>query len=83
MSVRKNRKHSSTFQRTVLAVLRGTDGGFCHFQRAVLAALCSTGVCLCFLFNVYFASKIISTSLRSVDIIVYGLTIQYVNLLTI
>ena len=29
--------------------LRGTDGGFCHFHRTVIAALCGAGVCLCLL----------------------------------
>ena len=38
---------SCTFQRAVLAALRGTDGGSCHFHCTVLAALCGAGVCLC------------------------------------
>ena len=32
-----------------VAALRGTDNGSCHFHCTILAALCSTGVCL-FLF---------------------------------
>ena len=37
-----------TFQHWVVAAVRGTDGGSCHFQFTVLAALCGAGVCLCF-----------------------------------
>ena len=40
-------KDMCTFQRAVLAALRGTDGGSCHFHYTILAALCGTGVCLC------------------------------------
>ena len=38
---------SCTFQRCVVAVLRGTDGGSCYFHCTVLAANCGAGVCLC------------------------------------
>ena len=49
---------SCTFQLVVLAAVRGTDGGSCHFHCMVLAALCDAGVCLClylFLNVVYLA----------------------------
>ena len=38
---------SCTFQRSVVAALRGTDGGWCYFHCTVLAALCVANVCLC------------------------------------
>ena len=38
---------SCTFQRSVVAAMRGTDGGSCYFHCTVLAAICGAGVCLC------------------------------------
>ena len=39
---------SCTFQRAVLAAVRGTDNGSCNFHCTVLAALHGAYVCLCF-----------------------------------
>ena len=38
---------SYSFQRALLAALRGTDGGSCRFHCMILAAFCDSGVCLC------------------------------------
>ena len=40
---------SCTFQRAVVAALRGADNGSCHFHCMMLADFCGAVVCLCFI----------------------------------
>ena len=37
---------SCTFQRAVVAAVRGADNGSCHFHCTILADFCGAGACL-------------------------------------
>ena len=72
---------SSTFQCSVVAAVRGTDNGSCHFHSTLLAALCGAGVCLFFLLNVVYlpiyATRVSRLTIHCLP--AYNLTVVYCN----
>ena len=66
---------SCTFQGVVLAALRGSDNGSCHFHCMILADFCGAGVCLCLFLLLYVVYLAICAKLG----LVVGMTKQMSN----